>query len=266
MTLAWLASYPKSGNTWTRILLHSYAQDRPMDSRAELQAPDSAVPCLVETFRAGRTIPRDPPRPLTVKTHFLPGAQVQRPYRETTRKVVYLVRDPRDVLLSADRYLAIEPEHRTAYARHFIEHRGVEVFIRLGFGSWPRHLLEWTAPERLHEHFPNAEVSVVRYEDMKRDTVGTLAEMVDFLGIGSGDDPDRVRRAVENSKLSRMKDRERAERRDLPRNAEWNPFFGDGRSGQSLAGYGDEVEEAYRRLLREDESFAGLAERYGYAK
>ncbi|GLZ14907.1 sulfotransferase [Actinomadura sp. NBRC 104425] len=264
MPIAWVASYPKSGNTWARILLASYLRDDEVRIRVnEMGILDEAVTDLVDMFQQGRLLPLDHPRTLAVKTHFLPGAEVQRRYRSATGKVLYIIRNPRDVIYSNERFLHVGEKHRTAFARHFIEHRGVDAWRRVGFGTWPQNVLEWTSPQRLHRHFPDADVCVIRYEDMKHDTAASLHKMIDFLGFDNHIDPDRVQRAVRNSTLDRLREQERGDRSRRPGR---NPFFGQGLSGQSLSGYGEDVEEAYLRLLREDEEFAGLAERYGYAQ
>ncbi|GAA4471942.1 sulfotransferase domain-containing protein [Phytohabitans houttuyneae] len=263
MALAWIASYPRSGNTWTRILLANYLQDEQVELEMNrLRAMHPGVPDLFHVFSQGRLLPLDDPRPRAVKTHFLPGVDVLRPYRDATRKVLYLVRNPRDVILSVERFLHVSPARKADFARNFIAHRGLSIWRRTGFGSWPQSLREWTSPERLRQHFPNADVCVVRYEDMKQDTVAALRKMVDFLGFDTPADPERVRRAVAHSALDKLR---AAERRVEPPAAERFPFFGPGLSGQSLAGYGADVEEAYRRLLKQDEEFSALVEKYGYA-
>ncbi|MBE1489178.1 sulfotransferase domain-containing protein [Plantactinospora soyae] len=263
MAMAWLASYPKSGNTWARILLASYLRDREVEVRmARLGRFDDAVPDLVAVMRTGRMLPVDQPQPLVLKTHYLPAMSIHDWYREATTKVIYLVRNPRDVIPSAERMLHLDPEHRAAYAKHFVDHRGLLAWQRIGYGLWPESVLEWTSPDRLRQHFPNAEVLVLRFEDIKQDTEGSLRTMVEFLGFDSEVDPDRVRRAVQNSSLDKMREAER--RDDSLRHLELRPFFGQGLSGQSLTGYSEEVEQAYRRLLREDEEFGSLADRYGY--
>jgi sulfotransferase family protein len=262
MSLAWVASYPKSGNTWVRIMLSSYLQDARVQFHiAEMGILHDAVTDLIDMFDQGRMLPVNRPGTLAVKTHFLPGAQVHRPYRSDTRKVLYLVRNPRDVIHSAERFLDVSPKHRTAFAEHFLDHRGVAAWRQVGYGSWPEHVQEWTSPARLRRHFPDADVRVVRYEDLKHDTAGALHEMIDFLGFDTRIDPDRVRRAVANSSLATLRD---TERRDEFRKPELKPFFGKGLSDQSLADYGARIEESYRRLLREDAAFAELTERFGY--
>lgn len=86
--------------------------------------------------------------------------------------------------------------------------------------------------------------------------------MVEFLGFDDQPDPDRVRRAVEHSALNTLRTAE--QRKDRSSDRQRSPFFGRGLSNQSLTGYGD-VENAYQRLLRDDEELTGLAERFGYA-
>jgi hypothetical protein len=197
--------------------------------------------------------------PVTMKTHFLPGVEVHRPYREAAAKVLYIVRNPRDVIHSAEGHLQVSPKHRRAFARHFIAHRGFEGWRRLGWGSWVENVSEWMSPER---HFPNADVCVVRYEDMKSDAAGSLSRIVRFLGFDDPVDDGRIERAVRNSKLDRL--REQEQRASAPQQKQ-NLFFGQGLSGQSLRDYGEDVEESYLRLLDEDSAFADLAKRWGYA-
>jgi hypothetical protein len=261
MSLAWIASYPKSGNTWVRIMLLSYLEDKPMDMGRSRPVPaNSKVVDLAEILR--QNVSWSPHRAdmVTVKTHFLPGVDVHRPYREATSKVLYIVRDPRDVIHSAERFLDISPTHRTAFARHFIAHHGFEGWRRQGYGTWAENVSEWASPER---YFPDADVCVIRYEDMKSDAAGSLSRIVGFLALGDQSDDGRIERAVRNSKLDKMREQEG---RIKTSEQDKNPFFGRGLSGQSLVDYGEDVEEIYLRLLDEDSAFADLAKRWGYTE
>jgi hypothetical protein len=263
--VSWIASYPKSGNTWTRVMLASYLLDRQVASQEELERVSYDLQRLLVH---GRLVPLEGPWPPVVKTHFLPRAEILRQYRDVTRKVVYLVRNPRDVIPSSARHLAIKPEMTPEFAQRFIEGRGVPIWKEVNWGTWPESIREWTTPELVARHFPNVEVRIWRYEDMREDTAGCLGQILDFLGLLDAADPDRVTRAVQNSSLERMRAAEAADRtrgmsalRELPRNS----FVGEGRRDQSLAEtLGQEVEDAYRRLLKEDEEFAALTRRFGY--
>lgn len=261
MSLAWIASYPKSGNTWVRIMLLSYLDDRPLDmGRIKPVPANPATVDLAEMLSQGILWPPRREGLVTAKTHFLPGVDVHRPYRKTTSKVLYVVRNPRDVIHSAERFLYVSPAHRTAFARHFVDHQGFEGWRRTGFGTWAENVSEWASAER---YFPDADVCVIRYEDLKGDAAGSLSRIVGFLGLDDGADAGRIARAVRNSKLDRLREQER--RINTPEHNK-NPFFGRGLSGQSLVDYGADVEESYLRLLDEDSAFADLAKRYGYTE
>ncbi|MFC6017999.1 sulfotransferase domain-containing protein [Plantactinospora solaniradicis] len=265
MSLAWLASYPKSGNTWVRIMLLSYLEDQPLETDEPVRwrgrwSRNSAVADLNDLMsEAGLSWPSHQAVPPTLKTHFLPGVDVHRPYREATTKVLYIVRDPRDVIRSAERHLDVSPKHRAAFARHFIAHHGFEGWRRTGWGSWVENVSEWVNPER---YFPDADVCVVRYEDLKSDAVGSLSRIVSFLEWDDRVDGARVERAVRSSELDRLREQER--RTKKPGN-DRSLFFGQGLSGQSLVDYGEDVEESYLRLLNEDSAFADVAKRWGYS-
>lgn len=97
MSLAWIASYPKSGNSWVRILLTSYLQDEQVELTKD-RFRRYAVLDLLDMIRRGTMPPLDDPRPLAFKTHFLPGVDVLKPYRDGTGKVLYIVRNLRDVI------------------------------------------------------------------------------------------------------------------------------------------------------------------------
>lgn len=266
--ITWLASYPKSGNTWTRVLLASYLRDALLSSLGEL---NEVVPDLTaNVLNRGRLLPLGEHCPPAVKTHFTPDVEVLRQYREHTGKVIYLVRSPRDVMISSARHLNIADDRKADFVKYFIANRGVPEWQESGWGTWPQHIDAWTEPDRLREHFPHAEVLVVRYEDLRADPIAELARMAQFLDLGgNGTDPARIRRAVENSSLEKMRAGEMAERTrgvNVFRNPPKNDFIGDGQRRSSLAAVGDEVEEAYLRLLKEDEEFFRCAERFGYTQ
>jgi hypothetical protein len=259
----WVASYPKSGNTWTRALLASYVSERAVASLDEL---DSLVPDLTNLTRSGRLLPHGP-GPWIIKTHFLPDAEILREYESATAKAIYLVRNPRDVIFSAARHLDISPSRYADFAEFFITHRGVPEWARIGFGTWPRSVQAWTSPAESGRVLPSAQVLVLKYEDMWDDPVKTLGRIVGFAGLGHGTDPGRVERAVENSSLDKMRAAEKASANTgirAFRGPPLNPFVGQGLRNQSLASLGEGVEAAYQQLMTQDGEFARCVKQFGY--
>jgi hypothetical protein len=245
--IIWLASYPKSGNTWLRFLLHHYMHGEVTDSdQVERRIPDLHVtdPQALKAAAAAAD------GPLLCKTHL--ALTAKHPLVEGTAGFVYILRHARDVLLSNLNYFRMtrgeqEDLSDADYARRFIQHMGQPEWRGMGMGSWTEHAASWLAGATTLPHV------FVRYEAMKADPEAHLAHVVRFLGREP--DPDRVAAAVAASSFDRMRDleaRERAEGKrrpvfsihDASRGSD-RQFMNRGQSGQSLAHLGDDVEAAF---------------------
>jgi hypothetical protein len=269
--VAWIASYPRSGNTWLRLLLHTYAI-APIQHLHELgrssleldwwlaQARPHGLPAEW-IVHAGRQVQgrfsRTPgfPPDLLIKSHFTLGGS--HPLLERTRAAVYLVRDPRDVLLSGLNFKELTTgeviEDQREYARRFIDAGGDPGWIRHGYGSWDEHAASWLSARE----FP---VLVVRYEDLKADPARAFARVLEFLGAPV--DPGRVQSAVMHCDFQRLRDMEVASRAtsqiaSMKRADRF--FFHKGVTGQSLGHLGADLE---RRFM---ERFGPAMARFGYA-
>jgi hypothetical protein len=178
-----LVSYPKSGNTWVRFLL------------ANLLYPDETVGfaninrLLPAPGVSSKRFLRKLPRPRILKSH--------EPFDVRFRKVIYLVRDPRDVAIS---------EYHFDLKKGYIEpgvslEQFVDRFIAgetSGYGSWWEHAASWIAARH-----GNSAFLVVRYEDLLADSVGETGKIAEFLGIQAG--LERLQTAVERSSADRMR-------------------------------------------------------------
>jgi hypothetical protein len=251
MKVVWIASYPKSGNTWVRFLLHHYLWGEPRNS-LELNAriPDLHRP-------AGR-IDTSGER-LFVKTHFALTDSL--PYLAMTDRAIVVKRHPKDVLLSGANYARLTSARAPdaeAYARAFIAHGGDPAWAQMGFGTWAGHLESWTTAGR----FP---VLVTSYEALKADPGAGLGAMLEF--VGEPVDRARLARAVELSAFDRMRDIERREkarggeslfrggRESLARDA---MFMNRGQTGQSLEPIAPGLDRAF------DAAFGRDLARFGY--
>jgi hypothetical protein len=238
---------------------------------------------LDSMLASGDLPPLEPTAPVLVKTHFKADVPVLGLYRETTAKVLYLVRNPRDLLLSWMRMVGIprdDVEGGRAFARNFIAEEGRMGPEGDGLGSWPENVRSWT--ESPKDCFPNADALTVRYEDLRVDPVARFAEIVEFLELGRPTDIEDIRRAVDVSTLEQMRDLEKrsdqqgggspirqGEARRAPgrggSGGKRQLFVGEGRHGQSLSILGEDIESAYQELLHGDSAFAHYAKQFGYA-
>ncbi|MBY5163597.1 sulfotransferase domain-containing protein [Salsipaludibacter albus] len=180
----YLAHYPKSGSTWLRFLLVTLA--RP-DAQPDFAVVRDLLPPVTNPGR-GLVLP-DGGR--FVHSHELPGPRIVR-----TRRVLYLVRDPRDVCVS---YFF--------HARRDGWSGGFDRFLRLflagevgNWGSWAAHARSGLALG------DDRDLVVLRYEDLLADTRTTLARVAAWLGLPS--DHEQLAPAVEASSRRRMRAKE----------------------------------------------------------
>jgi hypothetical protein len=184
-----LVSFTKSGNTWTRFLL------------ANLRFPDQPVTWA----NIDRLIP-DPtgttkrdfdrmPRPRIIKSHECFDPRYPR--------VVYIVRDPRDVVVSQYHY------HRKI--RRIEDDSPIEKFVSrflagqtCPHGSWGQNIGTWLSASEGDRRF-----LLLRYEDLVADPARELAKVVAFLNLSVS--PGQIAQAVERSSADRMRKLEKAQ-------------------------------------------------------
>lgn len=152
-----IAGYPKSGNTWFQNLITGVVFG--MDGRF---VPDALVQSLVPDVHAVRYYRRYL-TPMYFKTHALPQPEY--------RKVVYLVRDGRDVMVSYLHHLAALEKSAPDFL-HLVE-TGEGLFPC----RWHEHVEAW----RANPH--GASVLTIAYEALKKDPLSELKRFCEFAGI-----------------------------------------------------------------------------------
>jgi hypothetical protein len=182
-----LVSFPKSGNTWTRFLLANLRfPDQPATwANINRLIPDPTVTTKKDFDRM--------PRPRIIKSHECFDPRYPR--------VVYIVRDPRDVVVSQYHY------HRKI--RKIEDDSPMEKFVTrflagetCPHGSWGQNVSTWLTTSEGTPRF-----LLLRYEDLVADTARELAKVVAFLDLSAG--PEQIAQAVERSSADRMRQLEK---------------------------------------------------------
>ena len=166
-TRIWLASFPRSGNTFLRCILHKcfglpttsvygprdLGRNRELERRVGHFALGSPPPCLA------------PDMPLLVKTHRRPA---------DADPAIYIVRDGRAATVSLWEY-----ERRRRPLRTLVGGDSP-------FGTWSSHVEAWRPWERPH-------TLLIRYEEMTDHIATVLSRLSTFLDapILSHEPPDR---------------------------------------------------------------------------
>lgn len=224
----WLASYPKSGNTWLRIFLTNYWRnaDTPADINQLEATPIASSRVLFETLTGieasdltadeidhvrpavYRAWAEGESRTLFAKVHdaytYLPDGRALFP-PEITAGAIYLVRNPLDVALSLAAHNGqsvermIENMGREDYALSPTK-SGLQEQLRQKLGSWSSHVRSWVAPE------VNFVRLVIRYEDLYAWPQQEFSRVIRF--IGEAEDPGRLARAVDFSRFCNLQQQE----------------------------------------------------------
>jgi hypothetical protein len=225
-TLYWLASYPKSGNTWLRVLLSNYLKNN--DKPANINELVSAGAFNSEIFGeylgvessnlnekqifnyrplVYEQMAKESSEPQFLKVH---DACIRnsnnRPIftKQATGGVFYLIRNPLEVVVSY-------AHHRNASVDKVISSMNDDEHYLGGWkgnsGQLPQKLLSWSNHVKSWTSESDLRVKIIRYEDMLEDTVGVFTEVVRFAGLEF--DEKRIVRAVEFSSFEKLREQEK---------------------------------------------------------
>ena len=212
--ILWLASYPKSGNTWLRAFLHNLFRNAktPFDinQMAELTAGDSQAQWFARldprppselshedlaTLRpkVHALIAQSAPDTVMVKTHnaLVEVAGVPMITQALTAGAIHVVRNPLDVVVSYADHLGQPADDIIT----LMETKGFETpaatdLVPEHYADWSTHVESWTG--RAHP-----QLHVVRYEDMSRRPGPTFRAIAAFLGLKPS--RERLQRAMRHS-------------------------------------------------------------------
>jgi hypothetical protein len=243
--IIWLASYPKSGNTWCSIFLANLlsGRSRPIDISQPLPVENFAArelfdrligwqsselsPALIASLRlpAQVALARDHSLPI-VKTHdAFSDPQDGRPLfsAEAMRCAWYLIRNPLDVVVSLSHHAGMTLDQ----AIGFLNDPRAASFTAKNWRQIPQLLLDWSSHVASWADAAGVRVLVVRYEDLLRAPEETFLAASMFAGLTS--ERARVRQALE---FSRFEDLQRQEAESgFAEAPSGRPFFRAGRSG-----------------------------------
>jgi aryl sulfotransferase len=262
-TLIWLASYPKSGNTWLRVLLSHYlaASDHTLDIN-HLSIPNAADVTVFDhvgllspselTVDEGDSARVAMYRCLAGQGAGLRWLKIHDAFRrvptgewlcppDVSQSAVYLVRHPADVAISFGYHFGMSTEEAVALMAR--PNAVIGRYSRLQFvqalQTWSQHVQSW----RCQAEIP---VVVVRYEDLLQDPFMAFERLLTDLGLMV--DSLRVREAVEAARFDRLQKLEAttgfSERAPLAT----APFFRAGRADQ----WRDQMPASLRAQLAAD--------------
>ncbi len=240
----WVASYPKSGNTWMRAFLTSLVTGGlkkdlkdlsavvPRANSGQFYQPFLRQPIAQATTaqlalarpRAHRKLAAKVPNFQLLKTHSMVavhgGTHTVTP--DVTAGAIYMVRNPLDVAVSYSAYSNREMD-RTI---ELMNTKGRELERPANgayelMGSWRENVDSWTKP--------HPGIVVLRYEDLLADPAAGFRKVVKHLKMQASD--EQIEQAIAESSFESLKAREQSggfeERPDTT-----GTFFRSGRAGE----------------------------------
>lgn len=188
-----VVSYPKSGRTWLRFLLGmSLCEQFGVDPPAALE--------VLEIHRLARLDRRIP----SIRFSHDDTPQNKRPSelerdkrRYRSRDVVFLARDPRDIVVSS----YFHHKHRAPHFGELSFHGTISEFLRdpvFGIATIVEFMNIWASNRGVPRRF-----LLVRYEDLLRDTEAELVKVLRLAGVDPL--PDAVSNAVAAGRFENMR-------------------------------------------------------------
>lgn len=244
----WLASYPKSGNTWFRTFMRNLREDanEPVDINEiatgniasgrgwldEVLGFDTAELMPDEVDRLRPAVYRWSLRGDEIGYHKIHDAYTTTSDGEplvsveATLGALYILRNPLDVApsfanhsnCSIDRAIENMGSSRMAFCR---SKKGLPNQVRQQLLTWSEHVLSWVDAPELNCH-------IVRYEDMQTDPTATFSRAASFLQLPC--DRERVEKAIRHSDFRELT-RQEAENGFCEKPAHAERFFFQGKSG-----------------------------------
>jgi hypothetical protein len=272
--IIWLASYPKSGNTWLRAFIANYFKnpDRPLpinelhkfafgdgflvhyervSGRPKEELGEEELRALrPQVHRYWASYPNET---AFVKTHNMVGDEGGVPIitPQATAGAVYVVRNPLDVVVSyAHHYMVPLDEAVDDLCERYKvipgeDGKKIPDFI----GDWSQHVRSWTEAPGLKPH-------TMRYEDMLKKPGPTFRALVKFLGVPLT--TNRLRKAIKFTSFEEMAKQEQRDSFNEARPDGAARFFRKGQTGQWRESLND---EQVRRMV---DAHRETMQRFGY--
>jgi hypothetical protein len=244
--IVWLASYPKSGNTWIRAFLANLIANRsePValndlsrycedEARPELFSKVAGRPSIELSLdeiialrpRVHEVIAANSRGTRFVKSHNYAGALNGHPLHNptVTAGAIYVVRNPLDVAVSMTHHFGIPLEEA-------IDRLGSEqvatgndaAFVSQILSSWSLHVKGWA-------DLASDRVLVLRYEDLLEKPSKHFAKVARLVGIGQ--DRARIERAVKHATFQSLASMEK-KHGFVEVSEKASRFFREGRTNQ----------------------------------
>ena len=226
--IIWLSSYPKSGNTWVRSLLSSYYFSETGNFNFELLKNISVYP-QQKYFDAKINKPGEislhwdisqkkiisEKKIKILKTHnsllALNGKNFTKP--EYTLGIIYVVRDPRNVITSLKNHYDLDYEQSLEFMlnekKYIYDIQEKNDYADFHFlSSWSNHYKSWINNNLFKK-------MIIKYEDLENDTFKTLKNLIIYINTLNQTkdklDEKKINNCIKTTNFEILKNKEKKE-------------------------------------------------------
>lgn len=222
-----VVSYPRSGNTWIRFLIGTLYKDKKVDwSNLEDIVPDIYRNTDEELLKV------DSPRLL--KSHHS--------YDERYKKVLYIVRDVRDVVISYYNFkLKMDENYNESFDSFFRAFINGEID---DFGTWGQNVNSWINNK---DNIENGFL-MVKYEELLENTFDKIVDILNFLNLDC--DYKEIESAIDWASFENMKRLEKKQQNHVELFKGSNKNINFVRKGKS-GGWREELSDEHIKIIKE---------------
>jgi len=245
--IIWLASYPKSGNTYVRAFLSAYyfsengqfdfSQISNIDQFPHEKFFKQRVNSISEASKQWVTIQREINKDKKIrffKTHSFLGHYQNNEFTspETTLGAVYIVRDPRNVLTSLKNHYSFDDDKAlemiTDKSRSLMSNNGSHASLNF-ISSWAENYISWFKDGRFRRLF-------IKYEDLITNKYETFRDIIVFtntlMNKVEGVNKSKLQKAIETTNFNVLKKKEISETFDGSESSfkNWRKFHSENKN------------------------------------
>ena len=246
--IIWIASYPKSGNTWLRSLLSSYFFSKngvfnfnQLDNIKQFSCKNLNSSEInssnYQTIVSKNWIPTQEIINKDKKIHFLKTHNAicsingnSFTNQNNTVAAIYIIRDPRNVITSISNHYNLSLQDSLEFIKNkrkiiFPKKKKINYHDDFNFiSNWSDHYSSW-------KNINFAPIKIIKYEDLTRDTNKTFISILEFLSkfIKFNFDKSKIKNSIDSTTFDKLAEMERevgfAESSDSTLNSKKIRFF-----------------------------------------
>jgi hypothetical protein len=245
--IIWIASYPKSGNTWLRLFLSCYSKTDDKEFNLQTLSQNDVYPNLkvlnalnvnhkklldiIKNWIPTQEYINLKKKVVFLKTHnsMCTINNYQFTNNKNTLGGVYLVRDPRDVALSYADHLQIDINQvvDNMLASDYVEvdeDENGDQYNKTLLGSWAENYNSWKT-------YNGRKILIIKYEDMILDPFKVFLKVIKYLNEINGTiiDENKIKNSIKKTSFQNLRMLE--EKSGFPEKAKGKFFFRKGKIG-----------------------------------